>query len=438
MLRIDIPTLVFLACIVFATQAIALLVHYRGRRPYDGIGWWLAGTILQAFGFLLMLAIRSRTLQALAALANPLAFTGLLFLGIGTKCFLGRRAAPGPYLGAAAVFLCAYFAFIFAYDSLSGRAAVVSTATFFGALDIARNLRTHRQRHFAGSARFLAGIFAFYGIFHALVAAVSAFAPPLGSYGDLLKDPLRIVLFIVPIVCGMLWTAAFIIMQNQRLNAEMEEEKEKLQQAETEIRALLEEKELLLKEVHHRIKNNMSTIASLLSLQAGLSLDRATIGALEEAGNRLRSMTTLYDVLYRTPRYTELSVNDYLPPLIDDILSNFPRTAPLRVIKRVDDFILGVKKLQPLGIIVNELLTNAMKYAFPEPGDDEIEVSATKQDMRVTVVVQDNGKGIPEAMDFEASAGFGVTVVQALAKQLGGSIRIERSRGTRVVLEFPA
>jgi two-component sensor histidine kinase len=146
-------------------------------------------------------------------------------------------------------------------------------------------------------------------------------------------------------------------MVNQRLNAEVEEEKEKLKEAEGEIRLLLAEKELILKEVHHRIKNNMSTVASLLSLQATLSLERATVDALEEAVNRLRSMTTLYDVLYKAPRYTEILAKDYLPPLIDDIISNFPHSGSVKVVKRVDDFILGAKKLQPLGIIVNELLT---------------------------------------------------------------------------------
>jgi len=436
-MRIDIPTIVFLASVVSATQAVALFIQLQGNRPYAGIGWWFSGTVLRALGFLLMLAAADRRILVAATLANPLILLGLILLGIGTKHFLEREANPWPYIGVFALYILAYYALIFGYDSASGRSLVVSAANCFAAVDIARTLLKHRRRHFAESARFLAAVFASYGLFHAVVAAYSAFPPPLGSFGDIARSPLRVALFILPIVCGVLWTFAFIIMVSQRLSAEKDEEKQKLQAAEKEIRTLLNEKELMLKEVHHRIKNNMSTVASLLSLQAGLSAEKATVAALEEAVDRLRCMTTLYDVLYKSPSYTEISVKDYLPPLIDEIVSNFPNASSVKVVKRVDDFILEVRSLQPLGIIVNELLTNTMKYAFPENGTGTIRVSATRTEGVVTVAVEDDGAGIPPTVDFGESGGFGLTVVDALAKQLRGSIRIVRGRGTRVVLEFP-
>jgi PAS domain S-box-containing protein len=207
-------------------------------------------------------------------------------------------------------------------------------------------------------------------------------------------------------------------------------------QAEQEVQKLLAEKELLLKEVHHRIKNNMSSIHSLLSLQAGTLKDPLAVAALEDAKSRILSMGTLYNVLYKTVNFSELSVSDYLPPLIDEIISNFPDADAVVVEKHIDAFSLEIRKLQPLGMIINELLTNIMKYAFSDIADPRITVSASLANGRVAIAVQDNGVGIDESVDFKNSTGFGLMLVGALTEQLSGEIRIERGSGTKMILEF--
>jgi len=210
--------------------------------------------------------------------------------------------------------------------------------------------------------------------------------------------------------------------------------------ADDKIAALLADKELILKEVHHRIKNSMNTVKGLLSLQAGVLRDPAAVSALEDTGNRVRCMMMLYDKLYQTVSYHEMSVLQYLPSLIDEIVFNFPNAPSVTVEKHIDDVILDVQRLQPLGIILNELLTNIMKYAFTGRPGGVIVVSfdvndpAGKKMARLTV--DDNGNGIPESVGFESSTGFGLTLVKGLTRQLDGNIRIGRDRGTQITLEF--
>jgi two-component sensor histidine kinase len=206
--------------------------------------------------------------------------------------------------------------------------------------------------------------------------------------------------------------------------------------AEDRIKSLLEEKELLLREVHHRVKNNLHVILGLIALQADSVRDPGTLAALRETGSRVRSLTVLYEKLYATSSFSSVSTGAYLPVLVDEILENFPVSASLAVEKRIDDFSLGIDKIQPLGILLNELLTNIMKYAFAGRAEGRIAVRATVSGPMVTVVVEDDGIGLPDSVDFGNSPGFGLTLVRELARQLDGSIRLERGSGTRVILEF--
>ncbi len=212
-------------------------------------------------------------------------------------------------------------------------------------------------------------------------------------------------------------------------------------------KSLLAEKDLILREVHHRIKNNMNVVYGLLVLQADSIKDPAAVNALEDAGNRIQSMMVLYDKLYRSPDVQNISAKDYLPSLVDEIISNFPNSKSVIVEKNIDDFILNAKKLQPLGIIINELLSNIMKYAFTDRDGGLITVGAflTESDSawpafnpasRIKIIIQDNGSGLPESVDFENSTGFGLQLVSMLTKELNGTIRIERGNGTKIILEF--
>ena len=206
--------------------------------------------------------------------------------------------------------------------------------------------------------------------------------------------------------------------------------------AEEKIQKLLAERELTLKEVHHRIKNNMNTIASLLNIQAQSLKEPLAVSALKDANSRIKSMMLLYDKLFQASESGVISVQKYIPALIDEIITNFSSSTTIQVETILDDIAMDANALQPLGIILNELLTNVMKYAFPDRKDGRIHVAAKKKETGVQIIVEDDGKGLPEDIDFDRSTGFGLQLVQALALQLNGTIRIVRDKGTKVVLEF--
>lgn len=207
-------------------------------------------------------------------------------------------------------------------------------------------------------------------------------------------------------------------------------------QAEEKINHLLKEKEILFREVRHRIKNNMNTMVSLLPLQSRTLEDPKAAAVLEEAKRRLKSMEVLYDRLDRTENLREMSIKDYLPPLVEEIIGLFPQQSSITIEIRINDFVLGINLLSLVGMIVNELLTNAMKYAFIGRNEGLITVAATIQGQRATLVIEDNGNGIPETVDIEHPSGFGLRLVGMLTKQIDGTIKIERGKGTRFVLEF--
>ena len=206
--------------------------------------------------------------------------------------------------------------------------------------------------------------------------------------------------------------------------------------SEARIEALFAEREVLLKEVHHRIKNNMHTMMSLLSLQSRSMTDPGAVAAVKDARSRMQSMMVLYDKLYRSEGFKELPIKEYLVPLVGEIVENLPNAGMVAIETHVEDFILQAQLLSPLGIIVNELLSNAMKYAFTGLEKGTISIAASLKDHRATLVVQDDGIGLPAGLDLKTSTGFGLRLVDMLTEQMGGSMKIERNNGTSFILEF--
>ncbi|MCP4134721.1 MAG: response regulator [bacterium] len=207
-------------------------------------------------------------------------------------------------------------------------------------------------------------------------------------------------------------------------------------EAEERIKRLLLEKELLLREVHHRVKNNLATIISLLSLQSNQVKNPETTEAFRSVEGRIRSMLLVYNKLNHSGNFKTISVQEYLTVLIDEIIRDFPNSEDVKIEKHIEDFNLEVKTISILGIIVNELLTNTMKHAFTGIAHGIIRVSASAAGNHAVISVEDNGRGLPESIDIKSSTGFGLNLVEALSGQLGGSFRIERSKGTKFTITF--
>lgn len=202
------------------------------------------------------------------------------------------------------------------------------------------------------------------------------------------------------------------------------------------IKSLLDEKELILKEVHHRIKNFMNTIKGLIFLQAEFMKNSEDVSALHEIESQIDSMMVLYDRLYKADNFMEISIIDFIPGLVDGISSHFPKTIPVTINKNIADFVLDAKRLQPIGIIINELITNSMKYAFTGRTEGTITISAVLSGSHVTVTISDDGIGLPETVSLGRSSGFGMQLVSMLAEQIEAAIKVERGEGTAFILEF--
>lgn len=215
--------------------------------------------------------------------------------------------------------------------------------------------------------------------------------------------------------------------------------------AEREVRRLLAEKELLLHEVHHRIKNNMNTVASLLSLQIDASEDTFVGQTLADARNRLLSMEVLYEKLYRRELLDEMTLSEYLEPLIDEIRTVQQPDVDIAVHTDVAYISLAVPKLSAVGMIVNELLSNIFKHAFAGGFDrenPEITITATVIDEGgspyrdgIQLIVEDNGRGFSNGI--EPQEGFGMLLVRTLVEQLEGDFQFRSENGTCCTIRFP-
>lgn len=213
----------------------------------------------------------------------------------------------------------------------------------------------------------------------------------------------------------------------------------KLREALDEKTALLGEKELLLKEVHHRVKNNMQVVASILSLQADLLEDPATVAILRESQNRVFSLSLVHEQLYKTSNLASINFREYLENLASTLADSYDSKAKhVQFAYRIGELALGVEQAIPCGLIVNELVSNALKHAFPDRGKGTVVIGLLElRDGRYELSVEDDGVGIALDKDWRVTTSLGMQLVQSLTKQLRGEVNLERlSPGSRFTIHF--
>ncbi|MEW6585853.1 MAG: PAS domain-containing protein [Nitrospirota bacterium] len=202
----------------------------------------------------------------------------------------------------------------------------------------------------------------------------------------------------------------------------------------------LREKEVLLREIHHRVKNNMQVVTSLLKLQAASLRDKEARTALKDSQNRVRAMALIHEKLYQAKDLAKIDVAEYIESLVREVYAAYGAD-PSNVVlnSSVERLVLGVDVAIPCGLIINELLSNALKYAFPSGRSGEIGIQfRRKNDDTVEMVVSDSGIGMPEEIDINSTETLGLHLVTMLTRdQLGGTIDIDRSSGTSFHIEFP-
>ena len=204
--------------------------------------------------------------------------------------------------------------------------------------------------------------------------------------------------------------------------------------AEERIRLSLKEKEVLLKEVHHRVKNNLQIISSLLNLQSKYIKDDQALEMFKESRNRIRSMTLIHEKLYRSKDLANIDVAEYIQNLSSNLFRSY-NSGRVSLKTHVDDILLGIDTAIPCGLIINELVSNSLKHAFPDK-HGEILVNLHRDDGKFTLAVRDNGVGFPESVDFRNTDSLGLQLVCTLTDQLDGIIELNRTGGTEFKITF--
>ena len=209
-----------------------------------------------------------------------------------------------------------------------------------------------------------------------------------------------------------------------------------LKKAEEKIIASLKEKEVLLQEIHHRVKNNMQIISSLLSLQANHTGSEEAIEVLKESRGRVKSMAMIHEKLYHSHNLSHLNMGEYLNNLVIDILRSYSSVSSnITADIDVEEIYLNIDTALPMGLIVNELVSNSIKHAFPE-GKGQIYVKLeSKEDMYI-LTVKDNGVGIPDDIDPFDSSSLGLKLVTSLSIQLEGDLEVIKDNETSFILTF--
>jgi len=208
-------------------------------------------------------------------------------------------------------------------------------------------------------------------------------------------------------------------------------------QADELIRITLKEKETLLKEIHHRVKNNMQVISSLISLQAQQATELETVEMLKESQSRIRSMALIHEKLYRSGSLAEIDFGDYVDSIIDELLRMF-NVAPgaITITTDVENVLFGVDTAIPCALIINELVSNSLKHAFPDGATGEVTITLHQINGTYELTVADNGEGLPPNFDFRATDSLGMQLVTALVNQLDGTITLDRTKGTTFITTF--
>lgn len=207
--------------------------------------------------------------------------------------------------------------------------------------------------------------------------------------------------------------------------------------ANDKLKEALNEKEMLLKEVYHRVKNNLQVVSSLINLQAGNVNNEETADLLKQSADRIKAMALLHEKLYHSKDLAKIDFNDYIRSLVDHLLFGYgAHPDKIKLSMKIDNVFLGVDTAIPCGLIVNELLSNALKHAFPGDRHGEIGIAFTQDQGEYSLTIADNGIGLPNELDFKKSSSLGLQLVDTLTNQLMGRMSLARTNGSAFTLRF--
>jgi len=223
----------------------------------------------------------------------------------------------------------------------------------------------------------------------------------------------------------------------QRSNRALEAKQQEINNKNAHLESLLKEKEWLIKEIHHRVKNNLQVVVSLLNTQSLYLNDEAAVRAIRESENRMHAMSLIHQRLYQSDDVATISIRTYIRELISYLRDCYDAKVSI-VLDEGPDIDLDVAQAIPVGLILNEAISNALKYAFPDERQGKIEVSIKKNEQgTINLKISDNGVGLPADYDACEGGSLGMSLMKGLAEQLGGKLILKNNTGLEIEIEFP-
>jgi len=196
----------------------------------------------------------------------------------------------------------------------------------------------------------------------------------------------------------------------------------------------LADKDVLIKEVHHRVKNNLQIISSILNMQSRQLVDKEAQKAVNEGKSRIRTMSLIHEKLYKNDKLSRVNMSEYIDELSSYLFSSYKTSSQIEKRIKADGVILDIDTAIPIGLILNELITNSLKYAFEGKEHGAIDIELKKNESQYELSFSDNGKGLPK--EFEQVKSMGMRLIKALIDQLGGQLDIKGDYGTRFNIKF--
>lgn len=203
------------------------------------------------------------------------------------------------------------------------------------------------------------------------------------------------------------------------------------------IRDSLKEKEVLLQEVHHRVKNNLQVISSILNLQSSYVKDEKTLEVLRESQQRIKSMSFLHETIYRTADFSKLEFTNYLRSIASNLIQSY-RTSDVQIefVDNMETVFLNLDQSIPCGLIVNELVSNALKYAFRGKKKGKLKITLNEKEGVVTLIIADDGVGLPKDFNYDKTDSLGIQLVYALTEQLDAKMDVANKKGASFSIVF--
>jgi two-component sensor histidine kinase len=236
---------------------------------------------------------------------------------------------------------------------------------------------------------------------------------------------------------AMLTRTAAIIISQSRESEERARAVAALQASEADLRQALVEREALLKELHHRVKNNLQVIISLLEMQADKAEHPQALASLTQAINRVATIASMHELLHASDSVSEIDLVEYVRRLVADVVSIYRNDSRLKVSVIGEGIVVDLARAVPLGLLLNELLSNACKHAFPQSAAGELEIGLSEAEHEIHVRVRDSGVGLPVGLSPRSVTTLGLQLVHTLAQQLGGRVTFTSAEGTIVDVQVP-